>query len=43
MNLSKLMSGGAIKGNQDHLRIIRHVIAEIQAKKEDYSKENRPS
>lgn len=27
MNLSKLMNGSAIKGNKDHLRVIKHVVS----------------
>lgn len=42
ISLSKLMAGASIKGNKDHLRIIKQVVAEIDCRREEYSKENRP-
>lgn len=42
INLAKLMGGNAVKGNKEHLKVIRQVVTEIDSRKEDYAKENRP-
>lgn len=41
LNTGKVMAGTA-KGNKEHLRVIRQVMTEIEAKKEEFCKENRP-
>ncbi len=38
MNVGKLMSGVALKGNKEHFRLIRQVVGEIESRKEEYSK-----
>lgn len=42
VNVGKLMSGAAIKGNKDHFKLIRQVVGEIESRKDEYTKENRP-
>lgn len=42
INVSKLIAGSALKGNKEHLKVIRQVVAEIDSRKGECTKENRP-